>query len=285
MRRCHLCYFSQMNELVINEWTACGYVRNCHTFATVLNTVLLLHLAHHQVVTCSDRKHRVANSGILVRHRRQELVTGKGGAAGFVRGRISDIGSLRLREVKKDRQDKAEDEELVMVLVLVVCTCDIGGKVSEKLHGEGLERPINTNLLPAQWATSSQVGVVSIAVNAIYLMYWPITTSPLCVPAEGSPAVSQQGHRRTIDWGVVLFLQADPHSCFCLLLFLYPTPPSFCPFFSLPLSICFPLPAPLYLLPCLPLSLRLFLPPSPRSPRTGYRRIVRLLLQKSIISF
>lgn len=49
-------------------------------------------------------------------------------------------------------------------------------------------------------------------------MYWPITTSPLCVPAEGSPAVSQQGHRRTIDWGAVLFLQADPHSCFLLLL-------------------------------------------------------------------
>lgn len=116
-------------------------------------------------------------------------------------------------------------------------TCDIGGKVSEKLHGEGLERPINTNLLPAQWATSSQVGVVSIAVNAIYLMYWPITTSPLCVPAEGSPAVSQQGHRRTIDWGVVLFLQADPHSRFCLLLFLYPTPPLFLPIL-LPPSIC-----------------------------------------------
>lgn len=35
-------------------------------------------------------------------------------------GRISDIGSLRPREVKKDRQDKAEDEEMVMVLVLVV---------------------------------------------------------------------------------------------------------------------------------------------------------------------
>lgn len=35
-------------------------------------------------------------------------------------GRISDTGSLRPREVKKDRQDKAEDEEMVMVLVLVV---------------------------------------------------------------------------------------------------------------------------------------------------------------------
>lgn len=114
------------------------------------------------------------------------------------------------------------------------------------MHGEVQERTINTNLLPAQWATSSQVGVVSIAVNAIYLMYWPITTSPLCVPAEGSPAVSQQGHRRTIDWGVVLFLQADPHSCVCLLLFLYPTPP------SLDLPILLPLP------PSVPLSL----PPS-----------------------
>lgn len=105
-----------------------------------------------------------------------------------------------------------------------------GGRVSEKLHGEVQKRPINTNLLPAQWATSSQVGVVSIAVNAIYLMYWPITTSPLCVPAEGSPAVSQQGHRRTIDRGVVLFLQADPHSCLCLRLFLLwpPLPPSIC---------------------------------------------------------
>lgn len=56
-------------------------------------------------------------------------------------------------------------------------------------------------------------------------MYWPITTSPLCAPAEGSPAVSQQGHRRTIDWGVVLFLQADPHSCSCLLRFLHPNLP------------------------------------------------------------
>ena len=68
-------------------------------------------------------------------------------------------------------------------------------------------------------------------------MYWPITTSPLCVPAEGSPAVSQQGHRRTIDWGVVLFLQADPHSCFLLLLFLYSNPPSIYPFFSLPPTV------------------------------------------------
>jgi len=49
----------------------------------------------------------------------------------------------------------------------------------EKLHSEILWSTINTNLLPAWWATSSQVGVISIAVNAIYLMYWPITTSPL----------------------------------------------------------------------------------------------------------
>lgn len=125
-----------------------------------------------------------------------------------------------------------------------MCVCGGGGRVPEKLHSEVQESTINTNLLPARWATSSQVGVVSIAVNAIYLTYWPITTSPLCVPAEGSPAVSQQGHRRTIDWGVVLFLQADPHSCFCLSLFLYPAAP----------SICLPLPAPLYLPPCLPLS-------------------------------
>lgn len=104
----------------------------------------------------------------------------------------------------------------------------------EKLHSEVLERTINTNLLPARWATSSQVGVVSIAVNAIYLMYWPITTSPLCVPAEGSPAVSQQGHRRcTIDRGLVLFLHADPHSCLTLPPLLY-------------------LPAPLYLPPSVP---------------------------------
>lgn len=128
------------------------------------------------------------------------------------------------------------------------------------MHSKVQKRTINTNLLPAQWATSSRVGVVSIAVNAIYLMYWPITTSPLCVPAEGSPAVSQQGHRRTIDWGVVLFLQADPHSCFCLTLFLYPSPPSISLFFPLPspLSICLPLPVPLYLPPCLLLSLCLF---------------------------
>lgn len=99
---------------------------------------------------------------------------------------------------------------------MCLCACVSGARVSEKLHGKVQERTINTNLLPARWATSSQVGVVSIAVNAIYLMYWPITTSPLCAPAEGSPAVSQQGHRCTIDWGVVLFLQADPHSCFCL---------------------------------------------------------------------
>lgn len=102
-----------------------------------------------------------------------------------------------------------------------MCVCDSGCRVSEKLHREVQQRTINTNLLPAQWATSSQVGVVSIAVNAIYLMYWPITTSPLCPPAEGSPAVSQQGHQRTIDWGVVLFLQADPRSCFRLFLFLH----------------------------------------------------------------
>lgn len=101
--------------------------------------------------------------------------------------------------------------------------------MSEELYRKVQERTINTNLLPARWATSSQVGVVSIAVNAIYLMYWPITISPLCDPAEGSPAVSQQSHRRTIDWGLVLFLQADPHSCLCLLLFLYPSPPSYLP--------------------------------------------------------
>lgn len=95
-------------------------------------------------------------------------------------------------------------------------------------------------------------------------MYWPITTSPLCAPAEGSPAVSQQGHQRAIDWGVVLFLQADPHSCSCLLRFLHPTLPlpahyspsiylfflSACSLFislpaclctfSLPLSLCSP---------------------------------------------
>lgn len=118
--------------------------------------------------------------------------------------------------------------------------CDSGGRVSEKLLRKVQERPINTNLLPARWATSSQVGVVSIAVNAIYLMYWPITTSPLCVPAEGSPAVSQHSHRCTIDWGAVLFLQADPHSCFCLLLFPYPTPSLYLPILlspSLDLSV------------------------------------------------
>lgn len=164
-----------------------------------------------------------------------------------------------------------------------MCVC---GGVSEKLHSEVQERTINTNLLPARWATSSQVGVVSIAVNAIYLMYWPIMTSPLCAPAEGSPAVSQQGHRRTIDWGVVLFLQADPHSCFCLSLFLYP------PSLSLPIILTpcfnpfvFSLPVPLYLSlpPSVPSSFSL--PLSLHSPRTGYRHIVRPLLQKSIVSF
>lgn len=114
-------------------------------------------------------------------------------------GRVSDVESLGLGEVKKDKADKAEEE-------VVVYVCDGGGRVSEKLHRKVQEKTINTNLLPSRWATSSQVGVVSIAVNAIYLMYWPITTSPLCDPAEGSPAVAQQSHRRTIDWGVVLFL-------------------------------------------------------------------------------
>lgn len=108
-------------------------------------------------------------------------------------GRISDVGSPRPREVKKDTQEKAEGKAgCGGGGGVCVSVCDGGGRVSEKLHSEGQERTINTNLLPAQWATSSQVGVVSIAVNAIYLMYWPIMTSPLCVPAEGSPAVSQQ---------------------------------------------------------------------------------------------
>lgn len=207
------------------------------------------------------------------------------GAAGYTGWQ--DI-KCRITETKGGeegwKRDKVEEQE--EAVVLHVCVCDGGGRVLEKLHSEVLERAINTNLLPARWATSSQVGVVSIAVNAIYLMYWPIMTSPLCVPAEGSPAVSQQGHRRTIDWGVALFLQPDPHSCFCLLLFLYPNPPSICLFFPPPpRSICLPLPLPLYLLPCLPLSLRLFLSLSLHSLRTGYRRIFRPLLQKSIISF
>lgn len=120
--------------------------------------------------------------------------------------------------------------------------------ISKNLHGKMQEKTININLPPAWWATSSQVGVVSIAVNAIYLRYWPITTSLLCAPAAGSPAVSQQGHQRTIDWGVVLFLQADPHSCLHLLL-IPPLHPSVCPFFS---SLCFPLPLPFYLSLCSP---------------------------------
>lgn len=134
-------------------------------------------------------------------------------------------------------------------------------RCQKKMHSRVQERTINTNVLPAQWATSSQVGVVSIAVNAIYLLYWPITTPPLCAPAEGSPAVSQQGHRRAIDWGDVPFLQADPHSCICLLfLSLYPTPSPHLPFIppTLCLSIPLPLLLPLYLLPCLSLSFRLF---------------------------
>lgn len=45
----------------------------------------------------------------------------------------------------------------------------------------------------AWWATSCQVVVISIAIKAIYLMYWPVTTSPLWVPDEGFPAGSQQG--------------------------------------------------------------------------------------------
>lgn len=133
-----------------------------------------------------------------------------------------------------------------------VCVCVRWWGVSKKWHGKVQQRTINTNLLPAWWATSSQVGVVSIAVNAIYLMYWPITTSPLCAPAEGSPAVSQQGHQRTIDWGVVLFLQADPHSCSCLLRFLHPTlplPAHYSP--SIYLFFCLPVP---FLSPFLPVS-------------------------------
>lgn len=90
----------------------------------------------------------------------------------------------------KELEDEKEDDEE-------------GGL--EKLHSEEQERDINTNLLLAQWATCSQVGVVSIAVNAIYLMYWPITTSPLYVGAEGSPTVSRQGHGHTIDWEAVRF--------------------------------------------------------------------------------
>lgn len=116
----------------------------------------------------------------------------------------------------------------------------------------------------ARWATSSQVGVVSIAVNAIYLRYGPITTSPRCTPAEGSPAVSQHGHQRTIDWGAVLFLQADPHSCVCLLLRFHPAP-SLSAYFS----VCAPLPPPLYL-SCL----------SWGSPRTGCRPRCRATLAK-----
>lgn len=136
--------------------------------------------------------------------------------------------------------------------------------IPQKPHAEVPERTINTIRLPARWATSSQVGVVSIAVNAIYLMYWPITTSPLWAPAEGSPAVSQHGHRRTIDWGVVLFLQADPHSCACLLLCFHPAP-SLSAYFS----VCAPLPLPLYLS-------RLSL----CSPRTGCRLPCRATLAK-----
>lgn len=45
----------------------------------------------------------------------------KGGRAGYVGGRISDIGSSRPREVKKDRQGKAEEEAEEVVVYLCVC--------------------------------------------------------------------------------------------------------------------------------------------------------------------
>lgn len=95
-------------------------------------------------------------------------------------------------------------------------------------------------------------------------MYWPITTSRLCAPAEGSPAVSQHGHQRTIDWGVVLFLQADPHSCACLLLCFHPAPS-----LSAHFSVCAPLRRPLYR-SCLSLCF----------PRTGCRLYCRTTLAK-----
>jgi len=60
-----------------------------------------------------------------------------------------------------------------------------------------------------------------------------------------------QSHSRatdTIDWGVVLFLQADPHSRFCLLLFLYP-PTLLLSAFSSP-SLHLPLPVPPLLPTC-----------------------------------
>lgn len=210
----------------------------------ILNTPLC-HFLSWQEVACGQQRHISLHPG-------SAWTPGRRAAAGYVAGRFSDEGSLRPREVQGER---------------------LNGRVrwwwrwwgfSEKLHGKDQERTINTNLLPAWWATSSQVGVVSIAVNAIYLTYWPITTSPLCVPAEGSPAVSQQGRGRTIDWGVVLFLQADPHSCSCLSLFLSLSLP-------LPLSVFFP-PVSLYLPFCHPLSLCLFLPLSRNSRRISNKR-------------
>lgn len=137
--------------------------------------------------------------------------------------------------------------------------------VKKKLHGEIQEGTININLPPASWTTSTQVGVVSIAVSAIYLMYWPITTSPLWVPDEGSPAVSQQANWHTIDWGVIPFLPADPHSCLWLLFFLYLPPP--CIILSASLSH----------------SCSFFLPPSVHSLRIVYRRIVVAFIKINII--
>lgn len=150
-------------------------------------------------------------------------------------------------------QVKAEEVKMVRE-----CACD---SIETAYRGTGATYKY---MLPARWATSSQVEVVSIAVNAIYLMYWPITTSPLYAPAEGSPAVSQQGHQRTIDWGVVLFLQADPHSCACLLLCFHP---------ALSLSAYFSC--------CVPLPLAFYLSrPSLCSPRTGCRLHCQATLAK-----
>lgn len=162
------------------------------------STLLLPSNKLHQQVTSWPLQTASSKSPTTERNTKEDRYWLQGGGVAWhAGGRISNV-SLRPKVVQKDKQNKAEEEKVCLSPSPCVCVC-LCGRVSEKLHGKVQERTINTNLLPARWATSSQVGVVSIAVNAIYLMYWPITTSPLCAPAEGSPTVPQQGHRRTID--------------------------------------------------------------------------------------
>lgn len=121
----------------------------------------------------------------------------------------------------------------------------------------------------ARWATSSQVGVVSIAVNAIYLRYGPITTSPGCAPAEGSlQPPSTATNAQLIGEPFYFCKQTLTHasvSCFAFILL-----PLYLPIF-----------------PSVLLCLLLFISPACLGALRGLAagRVVGRLLQKSIVSF